>query len=91
MAVEFGASIKLDSTSATEQMRKFAAQTTEASKSLRKFQNDTKATAQGGGQNVFRAHINSSQKANQQILKSIALIHDQGKAYSKLYPSVKWL
>ena len=82
--VEFGASIKLDSISATEQMRKFADRTTAASKALLQFQKETKATAQGGGQNVFRAHINSSQKANQQILNSIALIHDQGKAYSKL-------
>lgn len=82
--VEFGAEIKLDSASALEQMRKFANQTTAASKALKQFQKETKATAQGGGQNVFRAHINSSQKANQQILKSITLIHDQGKAYSKL-------
>jgi len=82
--VEFGASIKLDSASALEQMRKFAEGTTAASKALRQFQNETKATAQGGGANVFRAYINSSQRANQQILKSITLIHDQRKAFSKL-------
>jgi lambda family phage tail tape measure protein len=82
--VEFGATIKLDSASALEQMRKFAEQTTAASKTLRQFQNETKATAQGVGANVFRAYINSSQRANQQILKSITLLHDQKKAFSKL-------
>jgi len=82
--IEFGASIKLDSASATEQMRKFATQATSASKALKQFQKETKATAQGGGANVFRSYINSSQKANQQILKSITLIHDQRKAFSKL-------
>lgn len=89
--VEFGATIKLDSVSATEQMRKFAEKTTAASKALVKFQNETKATTQGGGANVFRKYINSSQKANQQILKSIALIHDQRKAFSKLNDEQKEL
>jgi len=87
--VEFGASIKLDATSATEQMRKFADGTTAASKTLKKFQAETRATAQGGGSNVFRGYIKSTQKANQAILKSITLMHDQKQSYSKLTDTQK--
>ncbi len=89
--VEFNASIKLDSASANKQMRAFASSTTEASITLRKFQDETRAVAQGGGSNVFRKLVNSSQKANQQILKSISLMSDQKVSYSKLTDEQKEL
>ena len=82
--VEFGASIKLDSNSATQQMKKFADQTTKASKTLKQFQKEVRETSQGGSANVFRGYINSGRKANQQMLKTITLLHDQRKAFSKL-------
>ncbi len=61
---EFAASIKLDSRSALDQMRKFSKATGEASDTLKKFQKETKDTAQGLGSNVFRGYINSARKAD---------------------------
>ena len=91
MAVEFGASIKLDSKSALEQLRQFTNASNEGSRALKRLQAQTKETAQGLSNNLFRKYINDSRKANRQTERAIALIHDQTKTYKQLTAEQKQL
>ena len=91
MSTEFSASIKLDSNTALQQMRKFASASKEAGKALKELQAETKSTAQGLSQNIFRNYINASRAAQTQTERAIAKLHDQSVAYGKLNEEQKRL
>lgn len=84
MSVEFGASIKLDSNSATQQMKKFSAESKVASKALRDLQAEVRSTQEGLDGNVFRKYITASRTLDRKIEGTISKIHDQTVSYVKL-------
>jgi len=81
--VEFGAKINLDAGTATQQVKAFSAKVSEASRTLKQFQEETKATSQRSG-NIFRRYALSLKSADVQTEKLIKSITAQRKALGKL-------
>ena len=88
---DFHSKIVLDSNTATQQVKKFTAELKRADSTLRKFQDSTKKSSQGGSANVFRKQSEGVRHLSASYIKLVKDANNLKKVENKLASSQKEL